>query len=118
MKTIVIDQSSFNMSTFEHRFMNNIKNIYQHAGKFDYQQNLKDILEADLLSTPEGFTYNSPNVHRPSTPVKKPSARKSLGLFTNILDVKPTTEKRRFASEKSKRKATKVSNSLWTKKKN
>ena len=51
--------------------MNNIKNIYQHAGKCDNQQNLKDILEAALLSNPEGFTYNSPNVHMPSAPVKK-----------------------------------------------
>ena len=79
--------------------MNNIKNIYQHAGKCDYQQNLKDILEAALLSTPEGFIYNSPNVHMPSTPVKKPSASKSLCLFTNILDVKPKTAKRRFVAE-------------------
>ena len=76
MKTIGIDQSSFNMSTFEHRCMNNIKKIYQHAGKCDDQKNLKDILEAALLSTPEGFTYNSNNVHMPSTPVKKPSASK------------------------------------------
>ena len=79
------------MSTFEHRCMNNIKKIYQHAGKCDDQQNLKDILEASLLSTPEGFIDNIPNVHMPSTPVKKPSARKSLCLFTNILDVKPKT---------------------------
>ena len=35
MKTIGIDQSSFTRSTFEHRCMNNIKNIYQHAGKCD-----------------------------------------------------------------------------------
>ena len=96
MKTIRIEKSSFNRSYFEHRCMNNIKKIYQHAGKCDDQQKLKDILEADLLSTPEGFTYHSPNVRMPSTPVKKPSARKSLCLFTNILDVKSTTDKRRF----------------------
>ena len=51
MKTIGIDQSSLTRSSFEHICMNNIKKIYQHAGKFDDQQNLKDILEADLLST-------------------------------------------------------------------
>ena len=51
-----------------------------------------------------------------SKPVKKPSARKSLCLFTNILDVKPATEKRRFVDAKSRRKAMKVCNSLWTKK--
>ena len=88
--------------------MNNIKNIYQHAGKWDDQQNLKDILEAALLSNPEGVTDNSPNMHMTSSPVKKPSARKSLCLFTDILDVKPKTEKRRFVAAKSKRKSMKV----------
>ena len=44
--------------------------------KCDDQQNLKDILEAAILSTQEGFTDNSPNVHMKSSPVKKPSARK------------------------------------------
>ena len=96
--------------------MNNIKKIYQHAGKCDDQQNLKDIIYADILSTPEVVTDNSPNVNMSSKPVKKPSARKSLCLFTTILDVKPTTEKRRFVAAKSKRKAMKVCNSLWTKK--
>ena len=52
MKTIDIDRSSFTRSSFKHRRMNNIKNIYQHAGKCDYQQNLKNIIKADLLSTP------------------------------------------------------------------
>ena len=116
MKTIGIDQTSFARSSFEHRCMNNIKNIYQHTGKCDYQKNLKDILEVALLSTPEGFTDNSPNMNMPSTPVKKPSASKSLCLFTNILDVKPKTAKRHFVAEKSRRKYMKVGNSLWTNK--
>ena len=34
--------------------MNNTKKIYQHAGKCDDQQNLKDIIYAAILSTPEG----------------------------------------------------------------
>ena len=113
---IGIERSSFNMSTFEHRYMNNIKKIYQHAGKCDDQQNLKDILEASLLSTPEGFICNSHNLHMLSTPVKKPSARKSLCLFTNILGFKPKTAKHRFVAEKSRHKTMKVCNSLWTKK--
>ena len=54
MKTIGIDKSSFARSSFEHICMNNIKNIYQHAGKCDDQQNLKDIIDAAILSTPEG----------------------------------------------------------------
>ena len=112
MKTIGIDQSSFTRSSFKHRCMNNIKKIYQHAGKCDDQQNLKDIIEAAILSTPEGVTDNSPNVHMTSKPVNKPSASKSLCLFTNILDVKPTTAKRRFLVAKSRRKSMKVCNSI------
>ena len=65
MKTIGIDQSSFTRSSFEHRCMNNIKNIYQHAGKCDDQQNLNDIREAAILSTPEVFIDNSPNAPMP-----------------------------------------------------
>ena len=95
--------------------MNNIKKIYQHTGKCDDQHNLKYIIEAALLSTPELFTDKSPNVRMPSKPVKNISARKSLCLFTNILDVKPTTAKRRFVAAKSRRKSMKVG-SLWTKK--
>ena len=53
----------------------------------------------------------------PSTPVKKPIARKSLCLFTNILNVKPKTAKRHVGSTKYKRKAMKVGSNLWTNKK-
>ena len=42
--------------------MNNIKKIYQHAGKCDDQQNLKDILDAAMVSTLEGVTDNIINV--------------------------------------------------------
>ena len=69
MKTISIDQSSFTRSSFEHRCMNNTKKIYQHAGKCDDQQNLKDIIYAAILSTTEGVTDNSTNVHMTSIPV-------------------------------------------------
>ena len=77
MKTIAIDQSSFTRSYFEHICMNNIKKIYQHAGKYGDQQNLKDVLGAALLSTPEGVIDNNPNVHIISTPVKKSSTSNS-----------------------------------------
>ena len=117
MKTIGIDQSSFIRSSFEHRCMNNIKNIYQHAGKCDDQQNIKDIIDDAVLSTPEGVTDNSPNVHMTSTPVKKPSASESLCLFTNKLDVQSKTAKRCFVAAKSRRKSMKVCNSLWKKQK-
>ena len=45
---------------------------------------------------------------------KKLSARKSLCLFTNILNVKKKTAKRRVGAAKSKRKSMKVGNRLWT----
>ena len=115
MKTIGIVQSSFTRSSFEQRYLNNIKNIYQHADKCDDQQNIKNILYAALLSTPEGVIDNSPNVPMTSTQVEKKSASKSLCLFTTILDVKPKTAKHRFVAAKSKRKAMKVGNILWTK---
>ena len=62
MKTIGVDQSLCNRSYFEYKFMNNIKNIYQHAGKFDNQQNLKDLIYADMMSNPEVVSDKSPNV--------------------------------------------------------
>ena len=70
----------------------------QHAGMCDNQQNLKDILDAAMVSTPEKFIDDSPNVHMKSTPVKKPSARKSFCLFTNILNVKNKTATRRVGA--------------------
>ena len=70
MKTIGIDQSSCTRSSFAHRCMNNIKKIYQHSGKWDDQQNLKDIIDAAILSHLEWVTDNSPNVHMTSIPVK------------------------------------------------
>ena len=36
----------------EHRCIKNIKKIYQHEVKCDDQQNLKDIIDAAILSTP------------------------------------------------------------------
>ena len=53
MKTIAIDKSLCNRYSFEQKFLNNIKYIYQHAGKWDDQQNLKDILDADMVFSPE-----------------------------------------------------------------
>ena len=70
MQTIVIDQSLCNRSSFEHKCLNNIKKIYQHAGKCDDQQNLKDLLYADILSTPEGVTDDSPSLPMTQKAVK------------------------------------------------
>ena len=78
MKTIGIEQSLCTWYSFEQKLMNNIKKIYQHACKCDDQQNLKDIIDAAIVSTPKGVTYKSHNVPLTSTLVKKPSARKSM----------------------------------------
>ena len=40
-----------------------------------------------MVYTPEGFPNNSPISPMKVTPVKKPSARKSVCMFTNVLDV-------------------------------
>ena len=53
-----------------------------------------------MVSTSELFTYNSPRYPMTPTPVKKPSARKSLCLFTNILDVKKKLSIRQFVASK------------------
>ena len=45
------------------------KKIYQHAGKCDDQQNLKDIVDTATVSTPERVTDNSLNVPITSTPI-------------------------------------------------
>ena len=87
MKTIGIDQSLSNSALFYCIYLQNIKKLFQHAGKCDNQQQLKDILEAAVVSTPEGFIDNSPRSPMTPTPVNKPSAKKSLCLFTNILHV-------------------------------
>ena len=52
INTIGIDQSLCTRSSFEYKYMNNIKKMYQHAGKCYNQQNLKDILDASMVSTP------------------------------------------------------------------
>ena len=49
MNTICIDQSLNNRPSVEHKLLNKIKMIYQHAGKCDDQQNLKDIIDDDIF---------------------------------------------------------------------
>ena len=76
----------------EHKCMNNIKTIYQHDSKCDYQQKFKDILETDMVSTTEEITNDSPSLPMTKTTVKKRSARKSLCLSTKIFNVKKRTD--------------------------
>ena len=75
------------------------------------------ILSIDKFEQQCVVTDNSPNVPITPTPIKNPSASKSLCLFTKLLDVKPKTAKRRIVATKYKRRAMKVGYSQVTKKK-
>ena len=85
VQTIGIDTSLSNNDIYEHKFLENIKYIYKQSGKCGIQQQFKYIIEADMFSTPELLAVKSPISPMTSTPVKKPSARKSLCMFTNIV---------------------------------
>ena len=87
LQTIGINPSLSNNAIYEHKYLENIKKLYKQSGKCDDQQQFKDILEAAMVSTPEGFTFNSPISPINPTPVNTPSAQKSLCMFTNILYV-------------------------------
>ena len=52
-----------------------------------------------MVSTPDRFTYNSPMSPVPLI-IENCSARKSLCLFTEFLDVKNKTDVRRVGSAK------------------
>ena len=67
-----------------------------------------------MVSTSKGFTDNSHISPRTESPVKKPSARKSLCMFTKALDVNKKTAYRRVGASKYKRKAIKYGNTPWS----
>ena len=71
-----------------------------------------------MVSTPEGFTDNSPIYPMKPTPFKKPSGQKSLCMFTNILYVNKTNAYCRVGAAKYKCKAVKYGNTSWALKKN
>ena len=89
--TIGIHPSFSNNAIYEHKCLENIKKLCKKAVKCDNQQQFKDILEAYIVSTPEGFTKNNPISPMKPTPVKRPSAQKSLCMFTNVVDVNKKT---------------------------
>ena len=113
INTFGIDQLLSNNDMFEQKCLQNIKELYKHAGKCDNQQKIKDILEAPVVSTPEGFTNNSPIYPMTPTPDNKTSARKSLCLFTNILDVEKKTAICTFGAAKSNCKSIKSGTTPW-----
>ena len=91
VQIIGIDLSLSNNAIHKHKCLENIKKLYKKAGKCDYQQQFKDILEADMVSNPEGFTKNSLISPMKSSPVKKIGAQKSLCMFNKVLDVNKKT---------------------------
>ena len=117
VQNIGIDPYLSNNAIYEHKCLEKIKKIYKQSGKCDNQKQFKDILEAAMVSTPEGFTNNSPISPMTSSPVKKPSAQKSLCMFTNVLYVNKKAAYRRVGDAKSKHKAIKYGNTPWELKK-
>ena len=113
LQTICIDLSLSKNAIYEHKCLENINKLYEQDGKCNYQKQIKDILEDDMVSTPEGFTDDSPISPMISTPIKKPSARKSLCLFTNIFEVKNKTATRHVGAAKFKLKAIIFENKPW-----
>ena len=113
IKNISIDQSLSNSALLENICLQNINKLYQHDGTCDDQQQFKDILDAPMVSTPEVFNNNNTRSPMNPTQVKKPSARTSLCLFTNILDVKNKTSIRQIEDSKSKCKSIKSVTTLW-----
>ena len=70
-----------------------------------------------MVSIPEVFTDDSTIYPMTPTPVKKPSARKSLCIFTNILDMRKKNSARRVGATKYKRKTIKYGTTPWELKK-
>ena len=98
---------------YSHNCFENIKKLYKQAFKCDNQQQFKDIIEAAMFSTPERSTNNSTISPMTSTPDKNPIARKSLCLFTNILEVKNKTAYHQVRAAKSECKQIKLGNTPW-----
>ena len=112
-KIIGIYQYLRNSALFEQICLQNIKKLYQYSGKCDNHHQFKDILESAMVFTSEVFTNNSPRYPITPTPVKKPSARKPLRIFTNILYVKKKTAICRVGAAKPKHKEIKSVTTLW-----
>ena len=109
---IGVDQLLSNSALYDNRCLENIKKLYKTTSKHEDQQHCKEMIEAALVSTPEGCTDNSLMKPNPSVSTKKTSARKPLCKFTETLNVKHKTAVRRFDAAKENCKATKKVNVL------
>ena len=112
-ETIGIYGSLSNSSLYEQRYLENIKKLYQTTRKYANQHHCKAILEAAMISTPEGCINNSSMTPNQYLSTKKPSARKSLCQFSEILDVKHKTTISRSVATKENLKEIKTGNVFW-----
>ena len=88
---IGVEQKLSNCDFYEHRYLENTNRLYKDTGKCDDQQQYKDILEAEMVSTTEWCTDNSPMTSNPYVSTKNPSERKPQRQFSETLDVKHKT---------------------------
>ena len=82
--TIGVYLSLSNSVFYEHRCLENIKKLYEYDGKCEDQQQYRDIIEAAMVSTPEGFTDYSPISPSQYMTVKKSSAKNHSVNFLNF----------------------------------
>ena len=73
---------------YEHRCLENTNKLYTSAGKYDDQLQFKAITEESMVSNPEILSYTSPMSPGTTMIVRTHSARKSICLSTEFLDVK------------------------------
>ena len=69
---------------YEHRCLENIKKLYKYYGKCEDQQQYKDIIEAAMVPTPEGFTDNSPISPGQYMTVKSQAQKITLSIFSSF----------------------------------
>ena len=98
---------------YEHRCLENINKLYKSAGKCDDQQKYKVILEAYIVSTPEGLVDNILMDVSTSGTLKNPSARKSRSRFLALLDIIQKNECTQNGSSKKKRYYIWTVSALW-----
>ena len=75
MATIGVYQLLSNSYLYEHICLENINKLYKYAGKYEYQQQYKAILEAAMDSSPEEFADKIPISPDKFDSAKNPSAR-------------------------------------------
>ena len=88
--------------------------VIETAGKCDYENQYKEMIETEIVSATKGWTDKSTMTSNPSVSTKNPSARKSLYQFTETLDVKYKTDVCSFGVGKTYSKSTKRGNVLWS----